>query len=67
MFINKVYYVHFAIFLFLYSNKMLVFGAGIHKMLVRIANREDPYTQSELGVCAVCVGVFSRHLVLEIL
>ena len=29
-------------FLFLFSNKMLVFRAGIHKMLVRIANREDP-------------------------
>ena len=30
------------IFLFLFSNKMLVLMAGIHKMLVRIANREDP-------------------------
>ena len=29
-------------FLFLFSNKMLVFRAGIYKMLVRIANREDP-------------------------
>ena len=29
-------------FLFLFSNKMLVFRAGIHKMLVRIANREYP-------------------------
>ena len=29
-------------FLFLFSVKMLVFGAGIHKMLVGIANREDP-------------------------
>ena len=28
-------------FLFLFSNKMLVFRARIHKMLVRIANRED--------------------------
>ena len=28
-------------FLFLFSNKMLVSWAGIHKMLVRIANRED--------------------------
>ena len=27
---------------FLFSNKMLVFKAEIHKMLVRIANREDP-------------------------
>ena len=29
-------------FLFLFSNKMLVLRAGIHKMLSRIANREDP-------------------------
>ena len=28
-------------FLFLLSNKILVFRAGIHKMLVRIANREE--------------------------
>ena len=28
-------------FLFLFSNKMLLIKAGIHKMLVRIANRED--------------------------
>ena len=29
-------------FLVLFSNKMLVFRAGIHKMPFRIANREDP-------------------------
>ena len=29
-------------FLFLLSNKKLVFRAEIHKMLVKIANREDP-------------------------
>ena len=29
-------------FLFLFSNKMLVFMAGIHMMRVRLANREDP-------------------------
>ena len=28
-------------FLFLFSNKMLVFRAGIHKFLVRVANREE--------------------------
>ena len=28
-------------FLFLFSNKMLVYSAEYHKMLVRIANRED--------------------------
>ena len=29
-------------FNFLFSNKLLVFRAGIHKFLVRVANREDP-------------------------
>ena len=29
-------------FLFLFSNKMLVFRAGIQQMLVRIAHRKDP-------------------------
>ena len=29
-------------FLFLFSNKMLVFRAGIHKFLARVTNREDP-------------------------
>ena len=42
------------------SNSVLVFRAGIHKMLARIANRED-------WVCTVCLGLFSRHLVFEIL
>ena len=30
------------LFLVLLSNKVLISRAGIHKMLVRIANREDP-------------------------
>ena len=30
------------LFSFLFSNKMLVFRAGIHKILVGLANREDP-------------------------
>ena len=29
-------------FPFLYSNQMVVFRAEIHKMLVRLVNREDP-------------------------
>ena len=29
-------------FFFLFLNKMLVIRAEIHKLLVRIANREDP-------------------------
>ena len=36
------YYKIRTIFLFLFSNKMLVLGVGIHKKLVRIANRGDP-------------------------
>ena len=36
-----------------FSNKILVFGAGIHKMLVRKANREDPdQTASSKGALA---------------
>ena len=29
-------------FLFLFLNKMIVTRAGIHKLLFRLANREDP-------------------------
>ena len=48
-------------FLFLFSNEMLVSRAGIHKMLVRIANREDL-----IWVCPVCLGVFNRQVAFEI-
>ena len=38
-------------FSFLFSNKMLVIKVGIHMMLVRKANREDPdQTASEEAV-----------------
>ena len=38
-------------FLFLFSHKMVMFRAGIHKTLVRIANREDTdQTASEEAV-----------------
>ena len=41
----------FSLFLFLFSNKILVNRTGINKMLVRIANREDPdQTASEEAV-----------------
>ena len=30
------------VFLFVFFNRMFVIKAGYHKMLVRIANREDP-------------------------
>ena len=48
-------------FLFLFSNKMLFIKIGIHKMLIRKANREDPdqtalKKQSDLGLCCL-----SRH------
>ena len=33
---------NFLTLLHFFSNKMLVIRAGIHKCLVRIANREDP-------------------------
>ena len=39
---NMVNVLKFRTFLFLISNKILVIRAEIHKMLVRIANREDP-------------------------
>ena len=31
------------LFLFLFSNKILGIRAGLHKLFVRLANREDPY------------------------
>ena len=43
-------------FLFLFSIKMLILKAGIHKMLVRIANREDP----DLTASSVCLDLFGR-------
>ena len=36
-------------FIFLFLNKMLVCRAIIHKMLIRVANREDP-DRSDLGL-----------------
>ena len=40
----------FLTFFFLFSNKMFVIMAGIHKLLVRKANREDP-DQTASSVC----------------
>ena len=59
---GTVYVLKFQTFLFLFSNKIFVFRAETHKMLVRIANREDP----DLG-CAVCLCLFGRQLVFKIL
>ena len=47
-------------FHFLFSNKILVFRAGIHKMLIKVSNKEDPdqtasslllQKQSDLDLC----------------
>ena len=52
---------------------MLVFRGGIHKFLVRVADREDPdqtaspVQSSLIWVCPVCLGLFCRRLVFEIL
>ena len=46
---------------------MLVFKAGICKMLVRIANREEPDKTASSEVCAACLGLFGRQLVFKIL
>ena len=59
----------FNTFLFLFSNEILVFRTGIHKMLVRIENREDPdqtlKKQSDLGLPCLS-SLFSRQLVFKI-
>ena len=44
----------------LFSNKILVILSGIHKMLVRMASIEDTDQ-------TVCLGLYSRQLVLKIL
>ena len=50
---------------------MLAIEAGIHKMLVRIANRENPdqtaSLESLIWVCTVYLGFLGRQLVFEIL
>ena len=54
-------------FLFLFSNKMWVNKAGIHKMHVRIANRGDPgETASDLGLHCLSIP-FWKQIVFEIL
>ena len=45
-------------FLILFLTRMLVFRSGIHKILVRIANREDPdQTASSEGLPYLSVTV----------
>ena len=49
-------------FIFLFSNKMLIFRAGIHKTLVRRANREDPYQTASLEAGLHCLTfLFRKH------
>ena len=49
-------------FLFLFFNKMLVVRAGIHKILDRIVNREDP---DQTCVWVGC-SIFDRQVVFNI-
>ena len=55
----------------MFSNKMLVSRAGIHKTGVRVANRKNPdqtaSSESVWSGSALCVSAFNRQLVLEIL
>ena len=51
----------------LFSTKLRVIRAGIHKMLVRIENREDPDQTEVIWVCNVCLSLFDRQLVLNFL
>ena len=44
-------------FHFLLTNKILIIRTEIHKMFVRIANREDP-DESLIWVCTVCLSLF---------
>ena len=60
------------IFIFPFSIKMEVNMAGIHKQLVRIANREDPdqTASSEAvwsGSALFAYTIFGRQLVFQIL
>ena len=53
-------------FLFLFSNKMLVFRTENHKMLVRITNREDPdQKQFELGLCCLSMPFLAGNYCLK--
>ena len=51
----------------LFSTKMLIIRAGIHKMIVRIlSNRENPNQQSDLGLHSLSMP-FDRKQVFKIL
>ena len=64
--VNVLNFEHFSL------SVLVVFRAGIHKMLVRTINSEEPddtaFLRSSLfWFCAVCLGLFGRQLVFEIL
>ena len=52
-------------FLFLFSNKMLVIKAGIHKIFIKIANREDP-DQTASSDITLKMTVFHSRLVISL-
>ena len=55
-------------FYFLFSVEILVIRAGSHKMLVRIANKEDPdQKQSNLGLRCLSMPRLAGQLLFEIL
>ena len=43
-------------------NKILVISVEIHKMLVGIANMQDPVRIGLISVCVVCLCLFGRQL-----
>ena len=49
-------------FLIPFSNKTLVIKAEFHKILIIIANRDDPDQ-----TCPICLGLFGRQLLFKIL
>ena len=62
---NRLYYgicfkISNTLFCFLFSTKLFVSRAEIHKMLARIANIEDP--DCLIWVCIVCLGEFARQI-----
>ena len=49
------------IFLFLFSKKIMVFRAGIHKMDARIANREGPDQTASSGSALFVQAVLASN------
>ena len=47
---------NFYTFLYLFSNKLFIIRAGIHKMLLRTANREDPDQTASSDLSLHCLS-----------